>query len=145
MVGQVGARRTTLWWASRGGNEEFKRVLGEDPNVLFFIRNRFSSVWSLEIFLALHSSPDRDWTIDELVEKVRGSETVVRNGAEELLKGELAVGDGRGGRIRFAGGSREAVLLAEPLSLLYRRMPEGVRRIIRQRDGSGAGAARNNP
>lgn len=108
-------------------------MLGENPNLLFFIRSRFSSVWSLEIFLALHSSPDRDWSIGELVERVRGSETVVRGGVEELLKQDLAASDGSGSRIRFAGASREAVLHARPLSLLYGRMPEGVRRIIRQK------------
>ena len=103
-------------------------TFGNEFDVFSFIRTKFSSVWSLEIFLVLHSNPDRSWSISELVREVRGSETVVSQGVKELLASGLAKADRS--CIRFDRNSDQARLLAEPLSLLYRRMPEGVRRLI---------------
>lgn len=97
-------------------------------NVFWFIREKFSSAWPLEIFLVLHSNPDRSWSVIELVGEVRGSETVVSQGVKELLASGLATADKSG--IRIDRNSNQARLMAEPLSLLYRRMPEGVRRLI---------------
>lgn len=109
------------------GREDYM-TFGNEFDVFPFIRANFSSAWPLEILLVLHSNPDRSWSVSELVGEVRGSETVTSQGVKELLASGLAITDRSG--IRLDRNSDQARLLAEPLSLLYRRMPEGVRRLI---------------
>jgi len=94
-----------------------------------FIRGAFPSVWTLELLLLIHSEPDRAWTRDELVEKLRGSRHIVDQGVGALVAGGL-VEPGTEGRVRYGPATAEFERLVEDTIRQYRKRPDAVRRII---------------
>lgn len=94
-----------------------------------FIRGAFPSVWSLELLVLLRSEPDRAWTGQELVDRLRGSDHIVIQGVGALVAGGLAATE-EGGKVRFAPASPEIARLVEEAARQYAKRPDAVRRII---------------
>ena len=93
-----------------------------------FIRSSFRSVWAIELMLHLKRSP-RDWSNADLVEVLRASDLVVRNGTEALVAAGLAVAQ-EDGRVRYAPASPDIERLADATEELYAKKPDAVRRLI---------------
>lgn len=94
-----------------------------------FIRGAFPSVWSLELLAVLKGEPDRAWTGQELVERLRGSDHIVVQGVGALVAGGLAATED-GGRVRYAPASPEIERLIDEAVRQYAKRPDAVRRII---------------
>lgn len=94
-----------------------------------FIRGAFPSVWSLELLVLLQSEPDRGWTGQELVERLRGSEHIVVQGVGALVAGGIAATE-EGGKVRYAPASPDIERLVQDAVRQYAKRPDAVRRII---------------
>lgn len=94
-----------------------------------FIRGAFPSVWTLELLLLLRSEPDRAWTREELVGKLRGSDHIVVQGVGALIAGGLAATE-EGGRVRYAPATPEIGRLIDETVKQYAKRPDAVRRTI---------------
>ena len=94
-----------------------------------FIRGAFPSVWTLELLLLLKSEPDRAWTGQELVDKLRASDPIVVQGVGALIAGGLAATEAPG-TVRYAPASAEIERLVEEAARQYAKRPDAVRRII---------------
>ncbi|MDO9487159.1 MAG: hypothetical protein Q7J32_02215 [Sphingomonadaceae bacterium] len=94
-----------------------------------FIRGAFPSVWSLELLVLLQSEPDRGWTGQELVERLRGSEHIVVQGVGALVAGGIAATED-GGKVRYAPASPDIERLVQDAIRQYAKRPDAVRRII---------------
>lgn len=94
-----------------------------------FIRGAFPSVWSLELLVLLRSEPDRRWTGQELVDRLRGSEHIVVQGVGALVAGGLAATE-EDGRVRYAPATPEIERLVDEAAREYAKRPDAVRRII---------------
>lgn len=94
-----------------------------------FIRGAFPSVWSLELLVLLRSEPDRSWTGQELVERLRGSEHIVVQGVGALVAGGIAATE-EGGKVRYAPASADIERMVQDSVRQYGKRPDAVRRII---------------
>lgn len=94
-----------------------------------FIRGAFPSVWTLELLLLLKSEPERGWTGQELVDKLRASDPIVVQGVGALVAGGLAATEASG-TVRYAPASPEIDRLVEETARQYGKRPDAVRRII---------------
>lgn len=94
-----------------------------------FIRGAFPSVWTLELLLLLKSEPDRGWTGQELVEKLRASDPIVVQGVGALVAGGLVATE-EGAKVRYAPASSEVARLVDETARQYAKRPDAVRRII---------------
>ncbi|HWH22375.1 MAG TPA: hypothetical protein VNT25_03660 [Allosphingosinicella sp.] len=94
-----------------------------------FIRNSFRSVWTLELLLLLKSESERFWSQSELVERLRGSDLVVRQGIEALVAGGLILVE-EGGSARYAPVSPDMRRLVDNAERIYAKKPDAVRRLI---------------
>lgn len=101
----------------------------DSAETLDFIRSSFRSVWSLELLLLLKSDRERLWPHEELVARLRGSESVVRQGVDTLSSGGLILVEDDGAA-RYAPASRDLERLVENAETLYSRKPDLVRRLI---------------
>jgi hypothetical protein len=100
-----------------------------DQEVINFIRASFRSIWSMELLLLLKSDPEKCWSQDELVTRLRGSDSVVAQGIESLVAGGLvALSDNE--EACYAPASEDIRRLSSASEDLYRRKPDAVRRII---------------
>ena len=96
--------------------------------VLAFLAGSFRSAWTVELLCLLRSDPDRTWTRDELVVRMRASELVVRQGVAALHAVGL-VAPGEDGTLFYAvPPSLESMVAA--VDKLYRTAPDLVRRAI---------------
>lgn len=102
-----------------------------DRTLVEFLQDSFGSVWSLEILLALHREPGRVWTAAELIDELRSSEVVVRQGLDGLLAAGLIVTE-EGGGVRYGPASPDQDRLVRELAEVYRVKPGAVRRVIVQ-------------
>ena len=100
----------------------------DNAETLQFIKISFRSVWSLELMLLLKSDPDRGWSNDALVERLRASDSVVQQSIEALVAGGLVLTDDNG--VRYAPASPDLRRLADAAVELYARKPDAVRRAI---------------
>ena len=94
-----------------------------------FIRGAFPSVWTLELLLLLKSEPERGWTGQELVDKLRGSDPIVIQGVGALVAGGLVATE-EGGTVRYAPASPDIERLVEEAARQYAKRPDAVRRLI---------------
>jgi predicted transcriptional regulator len=104
-------------------------TMPDSTETLAFIRDSFRSVWSLELLLLLKSDRSRSWAPDELVERLRGSESVVRQSLDSLVAGGLVLIDGEGAA-RYAPASADLQRLTDQAERLYAKRPDAVRRLI---------------
>jgi hypothetical protein len=106
-----------------------KDAMPDNSETHDFIRNSFRSVWSLELLLLLKSDPDRVWSHEELVDRLRGSDLVVEQSVASLVAGGLVLSEEDGGA-RYAPASKQAERLIHAAEQLYGRKPDAVRRLI---------------
>lgn len=100
-----------------------------NQELINFIRASFRSIWSMELLLLLKSDPEKCWSRNELVTRLRGSDSVVAQGIESLIAGGLvALNDNNDAC--YAPASEDIRRLSEASEDLYRRKPDAVRRII---------------
>lgn len=104
-------------------------TMPDSTETLAFIRDSFRSVWSLELLLLLKSDRSRSWAPDELVERLRGSESVVRQSLDSLVAGGLVLIDGEGAAC-YAPASADLQRLTDQAERLYAKRPDAVRRLI---------------
>lgn len=94
-----------------------------------FLRTSFRSLWALELLLHLRQTRERAWSAEELVRLLRGSELIVEQSLEGLMRAGLVAID-RDGCARFQPATAELETLIGEADDLYRRKPDMVRRII---------------
>ena len=100
----------------------------DSAETLSFIRSSFRSVWALELMCVLRSAPNRSFTSNELVDRLRASDLVVRQSIEALLVAGLVLVEGDSAR--YGPANAEIDRLAGAAESLYRRRPDTVRRTI---------------
>ncbi len=103
-------------------------MMTDNSETLAFIRMSFRSVWSLELMLLLKCDPGRAWSNEALVERLRGSDSIVQQSVQGLVAGGLVLIDPDGAR--YAPASPDIERLADAASDLYARKPDAVRRTI---------------
>jgi hypothetical protein len=101
----------------------------DKPETDTFIRSTFRSVWSLELLLLLRSESDRRWAQEDLVVRMRGSDSVVRNGLAALIAAGLVVREDDGS-VSYAPASPDLEAMVDRVQDLYARRPDAVRRVI---------------
>jgi len=99
-----------------------------------FIRSSFRSIWSPELLLLLKGE-ERDWTRQELIIALPGSELVVAQGLESLVAAGLATSGEDGAR--YLPVSADVARLVDAAETLYRSRPDAVRRMIVAASSSG--------
>ena len=102
-----------------------------EQELLGFIRAAVRSVWALELLLAMRRSPDRRWTVDALVQELRGSTMVVREALDGFVSAGLVVSDGDG--FCYAPASAMLTEFADALEQTYRERPVWVVNAIASR------------
>ncbi|HEY0625184.1 MAG TPA: hypothetical protein VGD10_00465 [Allosphingosinicella sp.] len=100
----------------------------DSPETIGFIRNSFRSVWTLELLLLLRSE-SRSWNFVELVDRLRASELVVRQGIASLMAGGLVLAETEES-VRYAPASPDLDRLADKAAEAYARKPDAIRRLI---------------
>jgi DNA-binding IclR family transcriptional regulator len=101
----------------------------DSAETIAFIRDSFRSVWSLELLLLLKADPGRGWSSTELVERLRGSDSVVRQSVDSLVAAGLVLIE-NDGKARYAPASTDLKSLVEKAEQLYAKRPDAVRRLI---------------
>lgn len=104
-----------------------------DEDLHSFIQSSIKSVWMLEMLLYLRRNSHRSWGPDELVRELRGSESVVSQGATGLLEAGLIAVDGD--RLQYAPSAPLLDLLAAKLETTYAQKPSSVIRAIHSAPG----------
>jgi len=111
-----------------------------DDDVLRFIAANFSSIWALELLLALKAER-RAWTTDELVATLRASELVVSRALDALTAAGLASVEGEAAV--YLPVNHDVEECVERVEHLYRTRPNAVRRAIISASTSSASAFAN--
>lgn len=104
-----------------------------------FIRSHFRSVWSLELLLHLRREPDRLWSREDLVDRLRASHSVIASSLEALLAGGLIVVEDDGAA-RYRAAHADLERSVADVEALYAKKPDAVRRLIVQSMGGGVSA-----
>jgi hypothetical protein len=100
-----------------------------EETVLAFAAGSLESVWALELLLLLKRHSERPWSREDLIRELRGSQSVVRAGLDNLARAALLVED-EDGRFRFQAASKQMNELVEELESLYALKPATVIRSI---------------
>jgi len=100
-----------------------------DSRTRTFIATTFRSVWALELLLQLRTEPGRAFAKEELVERLRASESVVWRSTEALLAAGLVVEEANGA-VRYAPASPAIDQDVAKTEALYRSRPDAVRRVV---------------
>lgn len=100
-----------------------------DEKLVRFIRAHIGSVWALELLLLMMRTPDREWSVDELVRDMRATEPLVSS----LLKrfqtaGMLVRREGDGWTWRPV--DEEIIRLSRQLAEAYAATPFAVIQVI---------------
>lgn len=103
-----------------------------DKDISEFLRDSFRSVWSLELLLLLYSQQHRTWTPQQLIDELRSSEAVVRQGLDDLVAAGLIITEDEG-QIRYGPASDAQRTIVPRAAETYRVEPSNVRRLIVQR------------
>jgi len=112
-------------------------VSRSDDDVLRFIAASFTSVWALELILALRRER-RTWSREELVSTLRASELVVSRALDSLVAAGLASSDGEGALYLPVNDDVDACM--DQVDHFYRSRPNRVRRAIVSASSSSATA-----
>ena len=93
-----------------------------------FVRSTFRSVWSLELLLFLRNNADRAWTREELVARLRASESIVAQSVDTLVAAGLVVTEEDAAR--YLPASPDLDRKAAEVESFYAKSPDAVRRAI---------------
>ena len=99
-----------------------------DP-VAEFIEATFPSVWALELLCFLRQNAGQSLTRAEMVAGLRGSELVITQSVEALVRAGLVTADASGAA-GYAPASARLAALAAQAEARYAKSPDAVRRLI---------------
>jgi len=94
-----------------------------------FIRATFPSVWALELLCFLKQKDGQSQSRAEMVAGLRGSELVITQSVESLVRVGL-VAAGADGAAHYAPASDQVAEMAEQAVARYAKSPNAVRRLI---------------
>ena len=94
-----------------------------------FIQATFHSVWALELLCFLRQKDGQSLLLAEMVAGLRGSELVITQSVDSLVRAGLVATDATGAA-RYAPASRQLADLAAQAEARYLRSPDAVRRLI---------------
>ena len=100
----------------------------KDP-VADFIRASFPSVWALELLCFLSQKEGRSQSRAEMVAVLRGSELVITQSVESLVRAGLVAADADGAA-HYAPAKERLAALAAKAQARYASSPDAVRRLI---------------
>lgn len=107
-----------------------------DKSTESFIASTFRSVWSLELLLLLRRTGGVGFRREELVGRLRASESVVSRSIDALQAAGLILEEDDGA-VRYAPASEELDRSVGEVERLYAVKPDTVRRIIVSGAGRG--------
>ena len=99
-----------------------------DP-IAEFIRTSFQSVWALELLCFLRQKEGKSLSRAEMVAGLRGSELVITQSVDSLVRAGLVAADADGAA-RFAPANDRLAALAGEAEARYVKSPDAVRRLI---------------
>lgn len=94
-----------------------------------FIQATFQSVWALELLFFLRQKEGRSLSRAEMVAGLRGSELVITQSVESLVRAGLVAADADGAA-RYAPANARLAALAAKAEDRYAKSPDAVRRLI---------------
>lgn len=94
-----------------------------------FIQATFPSVWALELLCFLSQKDGQSLSRAEMVAGLRGSELVVTQSVESLVRAGLVSREADGGA-RYAPANARLAELAAGAQTRYAKSPDAVRRLI---------------
>jgi hypothetical protein len=94
-----------------------------------FIAATFPSVWALELLCFLRQNEGQSLSRAEMVAGLRGSELVISQSVDSLVRAGLVVSDADGAA-RYTPANARLAGLAEETQALYAKSPDAVRRLI---------------
>ena len=94
-----------------------------------FIQATFPSVWALELLFFLRQKAGRDQSRAEMVAGLRGSELVITQSVDSLVRAGLVAAEADGAA-RYAPANARLADLAGEAESLYAKSPDAVRRMI---------------
>lgn len=100
-----------------------------DDELLSFISKAIPSVWALELLLLLHGDRTREWTANELVRELRGSNSIVAEGLSALSAAGL-VGQNPAGAYAYQPKTVQGDELTAQLAETYASRPAAVVKAI---------------
>ena len=100
----------------------------KDP-VAEFIRTSFPSVWALELLCFLRQKEGQSLSRGEMVAGLRGSELVITQSIEALIRAGLVAADADGAA-HYAPASPRLAELTAQAEARYAKSPNAVRRLI---------------
>lgn len=103
--------------------------MASEQDIAEFIRAAFPSVWALELLCFLRHKEGQAQSRAEMVAGLRGSELVITQSVESLVRAGLVVSEADGSA-RFAPADARLARLAAAAEALYARSPDAVRRLI---------------
>lgn len=106
-----------------------------DSNFVEMIESSLDSVWSLELLLLLHSTPERCWDRADLVAELRSSNLVVAQSVGALKAAGLAF-ECDNGTVKYRPSSSDIAAFVDQLEQEYRARPGSIRRLIVGRSNS---------
>lgn len=110
--------------------------MASDRDIEQFISDSFASIWDLELLSVILQEADQSHTAEELVERMRASDQVVKQGIESLIAAGLAALESDG-RLRFRPVNADAEDCARQASDFYARFPGRARRLMIARQSPG--------
>jgi hypothetical protein len=103
--------------------------MAADEETRSFIRATFRSVWALELLCYLRRNGDADHSPSQMIEGLRASDAVIRQGLSGLLAAGLVVVNDDGSA-RYLPATSELDRRARAAEALYGKSPDAVRRLI---------------
>lgn len=110
--------------------------MATDRDIEQFISDSFTSIWDLELLSVVLEDADQAQTAEELVERMRASELVVKQGIQSLVAAGMASVDAEG-RLRFQPVNDDLAQWAREACDFYARFPGRTRRLMVARQSPG--------
>lgn len=102
-----------------------------DPELVAFVEAAIPSVWALETLILLKATPERDWTMDQIVSELRANPALVNDCVTCLQRAGLV--QQRDDVARYAPASPGLAVLADALQDAYRQRPVSLVNLITRR------------
>ena len=103
--------------------------MSSNDQIADFIQATFPSVWALELLCFLRQREGQSLSRADMVAGLRGSELVITQGVESLVRAGLVAAEADGSA-RYAPASAALAARAGEAEALYARSPDAVRRLI---------------
>lgn len=103
--------------------------MASKDTIAAFIQANFQSVWALELLCFLRQKEGQSLSRAEMVAGLRGSELVISQSVESLVRAGLVAAEADG-TARYAPANARLAGLAAEVETLYAKSPDAVRRLI---------------